>query len=805
MAFPQPTRIASSTTATLGARQVYRLTYGQPRYLETLVLLGRLLTFVAVIGASFLTDVTPYLPHHMPEPPPAPTVVCMEWTGCVHGARSHGPFSPCTCERGWMGECCAAPAPRARPKHRAVALVSVLRLLVLALGSYVCLRAVGPALASRSRWAPPAGAAISLQVPIAGDLRFQWAGDGRYGAHGGSLDRWRLWSEQLGAIKHIAEGAPVTADVDGGPAWWSVVRAGLAAEFASRRLGLRVPLGEEEGAEGGGIVAQQFSLESIEVRVSALGREDRLCELRRAMGEVDALEAADEGGVDGATARTLRRLVACGRYDVRAAAVAVARCGGDYARCLDELPPTSVRIPVVSVLLELRRPPRAAPCAAPAVAGAAGCSGALQAALDGVSSDAAEGAGLLGFSVGLEAFSELSGALRLSLGEAHHPNRAPLPRWLAEVPRAIYSSRCRGLLVHLATVVLPTATLLWALWSLYSNFEILHAILSDAWGSLAGLIELVLSHRLLSPLHGWLTQSSELLAHVLERCDELLREATEAFYVSAQVTHGGPTVSTVGSPEAIHRLSARTWAPSQSPSPTRARRACLGGLMSPISGLSSSGRCGRCAHRLCSRSRRRRCSSSPTASRPSPSASPPRRSATAPRSARSGHASRRSPPARAGSARCSRGSAYRRRRRGPSPSRAPRWRSCATRRAGCRRTSWRSSRARWAAPWARSCRCSASCGARPGAGLRAGRRRRWRRRAGTPSSSSRARCARWAAGWARAGGAGGEATRRPGTTSLSPERLCRRASRTPTSTTRLHGYRKSGFRSSGASHVIIDY
>ena len=61
-----------------------------------------------------------------------------------------------------------------------------------------------------------------------------------------------------------------------------------------------------------------------------------------------------------------------------------------------------------------------------------------------------------------------------------------------------------------------------------------------------------------------------------------------------------PTASTVGTPEAMRRRSGRGVGPSQLPSPARGRGARLGGSIRP-GGLSPFGRCGRCAHCLCSR------------------------------------------------------------------------------------------------------------------------------------------------------------------------------------------------------------
>ena len=51
--------------------------------------------------------------------------------------------------------------------------------------------------------------------------------------------------------------------------------------------------------------------------------------------------------------------------------------------------------------------------------------------------------------------------------------------------------------------------------------------------------------------------------------------------VADQVTDSAPTVSTVGSPEAVHRLSGRGLGPFHVLSLPRARGACLGGSMSP--------------------------------------------------------------------------------------------------------------------------------------------------------------------------------------------------------------------------------
>ena len=66
--------------------------------------------------------------------------------------------------------------------------------------------------------------------------------------------------------------------------------------------------------------------------------------------------------------------------------------------------------------------------------------------------------------------------------------------------------------------------------------------------------------------------------------------------VGSQVTDiAGPAVSTIGSLEALRRRSGRGLGPSQLPSPTRGRGACLGGSISP-GGLSRFGRCGQCAH-----------------------------------------------------------------------------------------------------------------------------------------------------------------------------------------------------------------
>ena len=73
--------------------------------------------------------------------------------------------------------------------------------------------------------------------------------------------------------------------------------------------------------------------------------------------------------------------------------------------------------------------------------------------------------------------------------------------------------------------------------------------------------------------------------------------ATTRSEATSQVTHGGPTVPTVSSPEAAHRRSGRGLGPSQEPGRTRARDACWGGLTSP-GGLSPSGQWRQWIHRV---------------------------------------------------------------------------------------------------------------------------------------------------------------------------------------------------------------
>ena len=78
-------------------------------------------------------------------------------------------------------------------------------------------------------------------------------------------------------------------------------------------------------------------------------------------------------------------------------------------------------------------------------------------------SSAASGAGLLTFLVPYDSFSAVATLLRLVDGPSFEPNARPrLQRWMALLPRGLYSSRLREGLAFLLSVVVPSASLVWS-------------------------------------------------------------------------------------------------------------------------------------------------------------------------------------------------------------------------------------------------------------------------------------------------------------------------------------------------------
>ena len=109
---------------------------------------------------------------------------------------------------------------------------------------------------------------------------------------------------------------------------------------------------------------------------------------------------------------------------------------------------------------------------------------------------------------------------------------------------------------------------------------------------------LIGQHRLVTPCESGRSALKRYMADLAALKPDLVEDRM----VRLQATDSAPTVSTVGSLEAIRRRSGRGLGPSQLPSPTRGRGACFGVSISP-GGLSSFGRCGRCAqHCVCPRS-----------------------------------------------------------------------------------------------------------------------------------------------------------------------------------------------------------
>jgi len=123
------------------------------------------------------------------------------------------------------------------------------------------------------------------------------------------------------------------------------------------------------------------------------------------------------------------------------------RVGTVTAQCI--VGDVSPDAPVLCVMLEVAARPEASPAS-------------VRERVAAVSS-AASGAGLLTFLVPYDSFSAVATLLRLVDGPSFEPNARPrLQRWMALLPRGLYSSRLREGLAFLLSVVVPSASLVWS-------------------------------------------------------------------------------------------------------------------------------------------------------------------------------------------------------------------------------------------------------------------------------------------------------------------------------------------------------
>jgi hypothetical protein len=176
----------------------------------------------------------------------------------------------------------------------------------------------------------------------------------------------------------------------------------------------------------------------------------------------------------------------------------------------------------INVLLELRVAPRTRDATIQASLDA------VTAALPSPRGQAArvpdDGAALLQFAVGVEAFSTLAEALFLRRGHAHAPNGQShqLEEMFLYLPAALYTSKRRQALSWVLHTLVPTLSLLWALWSLYANIELVRDWVHDQWRAFEGIAERFLSQHIVHAL--------AMLEAAGQALNTLLDKATARFY-----------------------------------------------------------------------------------------------------------------------------------------------------------------------------------------------------------------------------------------------------------------------------------
>lgn len=144
----------------------------------------------------------------------------------------------------------------------------------------------------------------------------------------------------------------------------------------------------------------------------------------------------------------------------------------------------------VELLLELQRSPRSTD--------------------DGVARRIAHhttGHGLLSLVVCFEALAALAPALKLD-DHSHGPNHQKLEPWLVHVPPRLYSVQNRARAMWILHTIVPFATVLWGLWQIYFNLELVHTVVNDALHWLADLAETALG-----PLVALVRELCEIMHH----------------------------------------------------------------------------------------------------------------------------------------------------------------------------------------------------------------------------------------------------------------------------------------------------
>lgn len=122
--------------------------------------------------------------------------------------------------------------------------------------------------------------------------------------------------------------------------------------------------------------------------------------------------------------------------------------------------------------------------------------------------------GLFSVIVCFEALAALAPLLRLD-SKDHPPNHNRLEPWLVHLPPRVYSCHTRSWIMWATHTLVPFATVLWGLWQLYFNVDVVQRAINDAFrmasecierivGPILGIVSLVLTE-----LNAWLIEFTE--------------------------------------------------------------------------------------------------------------------------------------------------------------------------------------------------------------------------------------------------------------------------------------------------------
>lgn len=122
--------------------------------------------------------------------------------------------------------------------------------------------------------------------------------------------------------------------------------------------------------------------------------------------------------------------------------------------------------------------------------------------------------GLFSVIVCFEALAALAPVLRLD-SKDHPPNHRRLERWLVHLPPWAYSRHTRSWIMWAMHTLLPFATVLWGLWQLYFNIDVVHRAVNDAFRIASEFIERLMGpilstvSRVIGWLNTWLVEITE--------------------------------------------------------------------------------------------------------------------------------------------------------------------------------------------------------------------------------------------------------------------------------------------------------